>query len=338
MTPPRGLGLVPALIAGVLLVLPSGAAAPPATISLETKPVVFSPLQPQKNRFGALEWRGGLEISAQNSHFGGFSGLVLNRDGSRMIALSDRGWWLQSELVYEGGRLAGLESAVMNQLLKPGGKPYGSKKHRDAESIISWTSGDLSDLVVSFERRHRLVRYRAPGNALTVPGRRLHALKSFKRLRYNKGLEAIARFPAASALRGWIIAVAEGTLDKAGNHLAWLLRGRSARRLSVKKRGEFEITDAAAMPGGDLILLERAVSLLGGPRFALRRIKAAHIRAGAVLDGEVLIEADLRHTIDNMEGLALHRHPDGELRLTLISDDNFSLIQRTLLLQFALRE
>jgi hypothetical protein len=42
--------------------------------------------------------------------------------------------------------------------------------------------------------------------------------------------------------------------------------------------------------------------------------------------------------IDNMEGLSAHRSPEGETVLTLVSDDNFSLIQRTLLLQFTLTE
>jgi hypothetical protein len=40
--------------------------------------------------------------------------------------------------------------------------------------------------------------------------------------------------------------------------------------------------------------------------------------------------------IDNMEGLSVHTGPDGESILTLVSDDNFSVLQRTLLLQFAL--
>jgi hypothetical protein len=39
-----------------------------------------------------------------------------------------------------------------------------------------------------------------------------------------------------------------------------------------------------------------------------------------------------------MEGLSVHRAADGALVLTLISDDNFSLLQRTLLLQFGLAE
>jgi hypothetical protein len=42
------------------------------------------------------------------------------------------------------------------------------------------------------------------------------------------------------------------------------------------------------------------------------------------------------HQIDNMEGLAVHRASDGAIVLTLISDDNFSPLQRTVLLQFTL--
>jgi len=55
-----------------------------------------------------------------------------------------------------------------------------------------------------------------------------------------------------------------------------------------------------------------------------------------VVNGPVLFEADLRQSIDNMEGLSVHRGADGETVLTMISDDNFSPLQRTLLLQFTL--
>jgi hypothetical protein len=48
-----------------------------------------------------------------------------------------------------------------------------------------------------------------------------------------------------------------------------------------------------------------------------------------------MIEADLAYQIDNMEGMAVHRTTNGETIVTLISDDNFSFIQRNLLLQFA---
>jgi hypothetical protein len=48
-----------------------------------------------------------------------------------------------------------------------------------------------------------------------------------------------------------------------------------------------------------------------------------------------MIEADLGYQIDNMEGIALHRNASGEAIITLVSDDDFSVIQRNLLLQFA---
>jgi hypothetical protein len=49
-----------------------------------------------------------------------------------------------------------------------------------------------------------------------------------------------------------------------------------------------------------------------------------------MLEGEILMAADLEHEIDNMEGLAVHRSAQGETILTLISDNNFnSFLQRT---------
>ena len=67
-------------------------------------------------------------------------------------------------------------------------------------------------------------------------------------------------------------------------------------------------------------------------------LKRTDVYPGALIDGAVLIEADMNYQIDNMEGLSVHRAADGALVLTLISDDNFSMIQRTILLQFTLHE
>jgi len=57
-----------------------------------------------------------------------------------------------------------------------------------------------------------------------------------------------------------------------------------------------------------------------------------------VIDGPSIFEADLGNEIDNMEGIDAHVTPEGDTVLTLVSDDNFSLIQRNLLLQFTLVE
>jgi hypothetical protein len=76
--------------------------------------------------------------------------------------------------------------------------------------------------------------------------------------------------------------------------------------------------------------------LLTGIAMRLRRIAITDIAPGAVVDGPVVMAADMRYQIDNMEGLAVHRRADGSTILTLISDDNFFILQRTLLLQFKL--
>ena len=92
------------------------------------------------------------------------------------------------------------------------------------------------------------------------------------------------------------------------------------------------------LPSGDLLLLERKFSWLGGIGIRIRRIPLASVAPGAVVDGPSIFDADLGNEIDNLEGIDAHVTSDGDTVLTLVSDDNFSLIQRNLLLQFTLVE
>ena len=80
----------------------------------------------------------------------------------------------------------------------------------------------------------------------------------------------------------------------------------------------------------------------GSPRqtgvgMRLRRIEGESIRPDAVVDGEILFEANYRSQIDNMEGLDAIPEPDGSVRLIVVSDDNHSILQRTLMLEFRLQ-
>jgi hypothetical protein len=86
------------------------------------------------------------------------------------------------------------------------------------------------------------------------------------------------------------------------------------------------------------LLLERKFSWIGGVGIRIRRVALASIASGAIIDGPPIFEADLGDEIDNMEGIDAHVTPEGDTVLTLVSDDNFSLIQRNLLLQFTLVE
>ena len=78
--------------------------------------------------------------------------------------------------------------------------------------------------------------------------------------------------------------------------------------------------------------------MLSGVGIRIRKVPLRSIAPGAVVDGPSIFDADLGHEIDNMEGLDVHVTEDGDTVLTMISDDNFSMLQRTLLLQFTLVE
>ena len=104
--------------------------------------------------------------------------------------------------------------------------------------------------------------------------------------------------------------------------------------MAIDGRGYFQVL----LPSGDLLILERKFSWLGGVGIRIRRLVLSDIAPGAVVDGPAIFNADLGNEIDNMEGIDAHVSAEGETVLTMVSDDNFSLIQRNLLLQFTLVE
>jgi hypothetical protein len=159
-----------------------------------------------------------------------------------------------------------------------------------------------------------------------------------KKLPFNKGLEALVMVPKGFALAGTLIALSERGLDPAGNLIAFLVGGPTPGQFSVRRTDNFDISDAVLLPSGDLLVLERKFSLLEGVGIRIRRIALKSVAPGAVVDGPSIFDADLNQEIDNMEGIDAHVTPEGETVLTMVSDDNFSMIQRTLLLQFKLVE
>jgi hypothetical protein len=103
------------------------------------------------------------------------------------------------------------------------------------------------------------------------------------------------------------------------------------------RRDGFDITDLVFLPSGEALLLERRFRILTGVACRIRRIAADAFRPDAAVDGEVIFEADRSYEIDNMEGIAIHEdRSSGGTVVTLVSDNNFSILQRTLLLEFAL--
>ncbi len=294
---------------------------------------VFSTGDPARDRFGALRFRGGLELSSSFRGFGGLSALRVEADGAHFLTLSDKGRWFRGRIVYQNGAPAEVADVETAPILGPDGRPLAQRGWFDTESIAS----DGDTLYVGVERVNRIVRFDYRKDGLRARGRPIPVPLGVERLPYNKGLEAMAFVPVG-LLGGTLIALSERGLDAAGNLNAFLIGGASPGTFTVKRHDEFDISDAALLPPGDLLLLERRFNWVTGIAMRIRRVALADVRPGALVDGPLLIEADMRHQIDNMEGLAVHRGSAGETVLTLVSDDNFAALQRTLLLQFTLAE
>ncbi len=311
------------------------AAEPPVAIEVAAQPLAaFDIRDPSRRQFGLLEFRGGLVLRSSYKNFGGLSAIRVAADGAHFIALSDRGWWFRGRIVYEGTRPSAIADAEMAPILGADGQPLAARGWFDTESIAE----DGGTLYVGIERVHQIVRFNYGKDGLLARGQPIAVPPGLRSLPPNQGLEALVFVPKGFPLADTLIAISERGLDKAGNINAFLIGGPSPGTFAVKRSASYDITDAALLPGGDLLLLERKFSWTSGLAIRMRRIALGEIKPGALVDGPILFEADLGYEIDNMEGLSVHRSAGGETVLTLISDDNFSMIQRTLLLQFVLAE
>jgi hypothetical protein len=307
--------------------------APPTTIEIRAEPIpAFDPHDPSRQRFGQLEFRGGLTLKSPYREFGGLSAIRFLSDGAHFISLSDHDQWFTGRLTYEGARPAGIADAVMAPILGPDGQALAAHGWHDTESIAD----DDGTLYVGIEGANQIVRFDYGKDGLLARGHPIAVPLGIRTLPKNQSLEALVFVPRNQPMGGTLIAISERCLDKAGNLRAFLIGGPAPGAFTIRRIERFDVTDAALLPSGDLLILERSFSWPEGLLVQIRHIKMQDVKPGMVVDGPVLFEADLRFEIDNMEGLAVHRTANGEVVLTLISDNNFSALQRTELLQFTL--
>ena len=309
--------------------------AAPVSIEVNARPLPsFDTRDRGHLRFGSLEYRSGLILTSRFRGFGGLSGLRLDPKGERFIAISDKGTWFTGRIVYQGREMIGLDDVEAAPMLGPDGRPITARGWFDTESIA--LDGDV--VYVGLERVNQMLRFdfskgftRSPGEVVPLP-------PAARKLPFNKGLEALVMVPKGLALAGTLLAFSERGLDAAGNIIAFMIGGKTPGQFSVRRTDNFDISDAVLLPSGDLLLLERKFSWLAGVGIRIRRITLKSVAPGAVVDGPSIFEANLGNEVDNMEGIDAHVAPEGDTVLTMISDDNFSVIQRNLLLQFTLVE
>ncbi|MEX2519353.1 MAG: esterase-like activity of phytase family protein [Paracoccaceae bacterium] len=306
------------LLAGVLCAVSlTGSAAEDGFSS--PLPAATRPMRFEAPPGGPLAFRGAVSVRPPFAAFGGLSGLAMETPDTA-IGVSDKGRWLRLKLRIEGGRLRGVEEASEAPLLDLSGRPWPSGG-RDAEGVArDEASGRLW---VSFEGWHRLQAYDAPGG----PSAAILEAPEWAGFSENGGLEALALAPDGAL---WAIREAA-----AGDEFPiWVGGAAGWSRKHLPRRGPFRPTDADFGPDGWLYVSERAFSFIGGFRFRLRRFRWGD-GAAPVAEEEVL-SFGVESYIDNIEAVTIWRRDD-RTYLLIASDDNFFLLQHTVLAMYEVR-
>lgn len=332
----------------------------PSAIDLKATPVPLAGLNPFRKDVGSLNFVAGFHLTSSDTRFGGLSGLDLRDDGG-LLAVSDTGDFVWLDLAADG--VAPKTARIAGMLDDKGAAP-ARKSDADAEGLA--LHGDVA--IVSFESDHRVLGYDLGGcgaaargapvrfGGFSGPMAKAFADKNMK-VAPNQGLEGLAVTP------DWMLLV--GIETRSGDSSAVSARAIEAAPvfdLAIGKDApELVGLDvlAAGEGGRDLRLysLHRSSNALASNVITIVETKLAATLDQSNLPARVISEIDERSrqrfratssrvlaemnvfvTIDNYEGIAAMQLPDGRVRLFIVSDDNFSKSQRTLLMIYDIRQ
>lgn len=307
----------------------------PERMEISSRPITNFHIGRDETRFGPLEFVGGLEMTSAARDFGALSAIRFLSPGADFIGVADTGLWYFGTLLRDGsGKPAGIGDFRMEPMHDRSGMISDRKWEVDAEGLAV----EDGKAVVGFERDHRIAEFRIEPGAMKPAHGEFDFLIPKAELRSNRGFETVTHSNPDSRLEGGLVIVSEKSLDKKGDIFAAVVEGPGKGIFTVKRNGEFDITDGAFLPNGDLLLLERSFSMASGVKMRLRQIEADSISKGQVADGPILFTADMSYQIDNMEGLDVWTRADGALMVSIVSDDNHSILQRNLYLEFILQQ
>jgi hypothetical protein len=281
-------------------------------------PVMITRLDTEPLRSGPLVLEGAWQLKSDNDHFGGYSALVEWRPGL-LLAAND------------AGRLMKLprpdRSTDPVELDKFLNFERADKTRVDIESLTRdpatgqiWAGLEWAQQIIRFGPRLQRQEQVRPAEMKDWGG--------------NSGPESLVR------LRDGRFVVIEEQASGAGLHEALIFPGdptdgASPVRFIFKGREDYRPADAALLPNGKLVVLLRGVRWALPPQFPALLVIAdpAGIEKDAVLESRFLARIDAPFPSDNFEGMTVIDEGDGSWALWLISDDNFTRYQRTLLLK-----
>lgn len=292
----------------------------PLPIDLSVEPVTpGDPAQLAAQIPGNATLSGAWELSSSNSNFGGLSGLALlpASEGGGLLTVSDAGAFIWIDL--EGGDPSASKIAYMQGA---DGAQLTGKKEGDAEGLV-WSDGLA---LVSFERSFRIEAFALEACGSAARAARVATLPDThngRRIDDNQGPEALFLEPSGGLGFGY-----EGMLSV--SPLGQLMPGGVADWTGAR-------APAPALHG---LVAREIVTLADGSHHTIEMFRAWDpIRGNRIRVAWGPGEADALTLsrpllVDNFEGLAAEPLPSGGVRVWIISDNNFSASQKTLLYAF----
>ncbi len=295
-------------------------------IPLFAAPIPLDEQDASRTRAGALEWRGGLLLGSADRRFGGWSDLWVAPGHQRLVAISDNGWTLDARVAFDG-YLRGLGRARLGRLIEPDGNVVDGQGS-DAEGLVRLPDGGFA---VSFERRHRVLVYPPSDPPFARRPRALPMPAALAAAPRNGGVEALAALPD-----GRFLMLVED-LTEGDAHVGFVGGASGWAKFLYRAAPGFKPVGACVLAGGDTAVLERSFSIFGGFGARIVRVAQGAWQEGGTVEGRELARLRPPLAVDNYEGIAATRAADGADLLWLVSDDNYTFLQRTLLAVFEIR-
>ncbi len=273
---------------------------------------------------GKAVYVGSYRWTSTHGKFGGFSGLEISDDGIRFWTVSDGGILAQGRFQRDPQTgviigVSGFEPLTLKTTKGAATKDIWD----DAEGLAVAKNGQI---FVSFEGIHRIWRYdEAGGDAVEIPSH-----SDFADLQNNSALEALA-MNAAGAL--FTLPERSGVLNRPFPVYRYR-DGKWDQPFAVKRRPPYLPVGADFGPDGRFYLLERHLSGMLGFQSRVRRFVFSQ---DGVSEEEVVFSSAVGEH-DNLEGIAVWRAGDGDIRITMISDDNYRAFQRTEFVEYRVAE
>ena len=311
-----GIGLAVLAVGGVRTIYPSDSQ------EIMLRRLALNPDDPAQRQVGALEFIAAWELRSRNDDFGGISALTVLNDG-RFVGIGDAGTVIGFGLTNDGR----IDRSFIVPLPNLDG-PSFNYKDRDSEGIAY--DPDSGQYWVSFEQRHAIRRY---SKDFTRQTGQVHP-PEMRDWPKNKGAEAIIRLTD-----GRFIVIAESIDDD--THKALLFAGDPVERRNsitpfrIRPPSGYRVTDAVQLPDGRIAVLNRAIGFPQGFSAKVSLLTLGTVRRDEIVSAKVIASLASPLLVDNLEGIAGTREGEDNI-LWLISDNNFSIFQQTILMKFRL--